>query len=50
MTEELVIVAKFIAKAGKAEQLHQALYALIAPTRKESGCLSYELHQSLDNP
>lgn len=50
MNEPLVIVAKFIAKDGKTEQLHRELQKLIDPTRKESGCLFYELHQNLDNP
>lgn len=50
MKKELIVVAKFIAKNGQSEKLHEALYSLLEPTRQESSCLSYELHQHLDNP
>jgi quinol monooxygenase YgiN len=47
---EINIVATFVAKEGKADELLQAMYALIKPTRQEEGCLRYELHQSVSNP
>ena len=47
---EINIVATFVAKEGKADELLQAMYALIKPTRQEEGCLRYELHQSVNNP
>lgn len=50
MNDEFICVAEFTAKDGKADLLHAALSLLIEPTRKEAGCLRYELHQSLDNP
>jgi quinol monooxygenase YgiN len=34
----------------KVDALHKAMYSILEPTRKESGCLSYKLHQSLDQP
>ena len=48
--DEIVCVATFTAKDGKANELQEAMYALIEPTRKEAGCIRYELNQSLDNP
>jgi quinol monooxygenase YgiN len=47
---EAVCVATFVAKDGKGSELQKALYVLIEPTRKEAGCLRYELNQNLENP
>lgn len=47
--EEIVCVATFVAKDGKADELKKDMSALVAPTRKEEGNLRYELNQSLDN-
>lgn len=49
-SEEIVCIATFVAKDGKADILHAALNSLIEPTKKEEECLCYELYQSLDNP
>lgn len=46
----LTVIAKFVAKAGKEETLRTELLARIAPTRSEAGCISYDLHQDIDNP
>jgi quinol monooxygenase YgiN len=46
----ITVVATFQAKPGKAEELKRALISLVAPTRKEVGCLNYDLHQSPDDP
>ncbi len=46
----ITVVATFQAKPGKAEELKRALISLVAPTRKEAGCLNYDLHQSPDDP
>jgi quinol monooxygenase YgiN len=46
----LTVVAMLKAKPGKDATLKQALLALIAPTRKEPGCVNYDLHQSADDP
>jgi len=43
----LTIIATIKAKAGKAEQMQQDLTGLIAPTRTESGCITFDL--LLDN-
>ncbi len=39
-----------LAKPGQEEQLEQRLLALIEPTRKEPGCVQYDLHRHLTEP
>jgi len=46
----LTVVAKVVAKEGCAESLKGELLKLIAPTRSETGCLEYTLHQDNDDP
>ncbi len=46
----LTVVAQIKAKPGKETQVRQELLALVAPSRKDAGCLNYDLHQALDNP
>ena len=48
--KNLTVVANFQAKPGKEVELKQILLNLVAPTRKESGCISYDLHQSPEDP
>ena len=51
MSEKIVtVIATFQARPGKEADLHAALTGLVAPTRKEAGCLNYDLHQSPENP
>ena len=46
----ITVVATFQARPEKEAELRSALIGLLAPTRKESGCLNYDLHQSLEEP
>jgi quinol monooxygenase YgiN len=46
----LTVVAQIKAKPGKEAEVRQELLSLVAPSRKDSGCLNYDLHQALDNP
>ena len=47
MSENTVtVVATFRARPGKEAELRAALMGLLAPTRKEAGCVNYDLHQS----
>jgi quinol monooxygenase YgiN len=46
----LTVVAQIKAKPGKEAQVRQELLSLVAPSRKDAGCLNYDLHQALDNP
>ena len=46
----LRIVAHVTARAGKIEETKALLLGLTGPTRKEAGCIRYELHQNNANP
>lgn len=41
------IVARLVANPASVEQVRSILIDLIEPTRQETGCISYELHQNL---
>jgi NADP-dependent 3-hydroxy acid dehydrogenase YdfG/quinol monooxygenase YgiN len=45
----LTNLALFRAKPGQAEALGVALTDLVEPSRREAGCVSYDLHQSFDD-
>jgi quinol monooxygenase YgiN len=49
-TKTLTVVATIRAKPGKETELRRELLSLIPTTRKESGCLNYDLHVATDNP
>ena len=44
------VLAFFKAKPGKAAALKDFLSQLVEPTRREDGCLRYELHQNKADP
>jgi quinol monooxygenase YgiN len=46
----ITVVATFQAKPGKEVELKKALIGLVAPTRKETGCINYDLHISPEDP
>jgi quinol monooxygenase YgiN len=46
---ELVIIARIESKKEKIELVKAALIKLLEPTRKEKGCLQYELNQDNEN-
>ena len=46
----ITVVATFQARPGKETELKNALIGLVAPTRKEAGCLNYDLHVSPEDP
>ncbi|HEV2422490.1 MAG TPA: putative quinol monooxygenase [Candidatus Acidoferrales bacterium] len=50
MKTGITIMAFITAKAGMQPQVREVLLDLVAQTRKEKGCLNYDLHQSQDNP
>jgi quinol monooxygenase YgiN len=49
-TELITVVAVMQAKPGKEDQLRSAAFALVEPTRKEAGCVQYDLHVHLTDP
>ena len=50
MTKPLTIIARIEAKKNKVDLVKSELLKLIEPTRKEQGCLQYDLHQDNENP
>lgn len=42
----IILTAMVKAKPGQEEAVKEVLVALVEPTRKEPGCLCYNLHQS----
>jgi quinol monooxygenase YgiN len=46
---EIAVVVHFTAKPGKEEELLTWLKGLPGPTRKEPGCIRYELNQEIEN-
>jgi quinol monooxygenase YgiN len=48
--DTLRVIARVKARPGKANELLLVLSSLVEPTRKEPGCLSYELLQNNEDP
>jgi quinol monooxygenase YgiN len=46
----VILTAMVKAKSGQEHAVKEALLALVEPTRKEAGCLCYNLHQSKADP
>ncbi|HEY5297234.1 MAG TPA: putative quinol monooxygenase [Verrucomicrobiae bacterium] len=49
-TKPVTLVVTFQARSGKESELRQTLLGLLAPTRKEAGCINYDLHVAPDDP
>ncbi|MCP4337779.1 MAG: antibiotic biosynthesis monooxygenase [Desulfobulbaceae bacterium] len=50
MGQVLIIVARIKAKKNNATLVETELLKLVEPTRKEEGCLQYDLHQDNQCP
>lgn len=48
--QELIVIARIRAKAGREDDVLSEIVALIAPTRSEAGCIKYDLHRAQDDP
>jgi quinol monooxygenase YgiN len=46
----LSLIAHIYANPDKIELVKNELLKLIPPTRKENGCINYNLHQDIENP
>ena len=46
----LRVVARVKARPGRVNELLSVLYSMVEPTRKEPGCISYELLQNNEDP
>jgi quinol monooxygenase YgiN len=44
------VILRLTAKPDKIEELRRILMGLVAPTRDEAGCLSYEILQNCADP
>ena len=44
------VVARVVARPGKEDELRTLLRGLIEPTRREPGCVTYELLQNTADP
>jgi quinol monooxygenase YgiN len=47
--KSLVVVATLKAKVGKGPELRKVFEELVSYSRKEEGCVKYDLHQSIDD-
>lgn len=47
---QVIVIAHFTAKSGKQEELSTFLQGLVGPTRREPGCIRYEVNQDLNDP
>lgn len=46
---KIAVVAMIKAKAGKEDALGEVLADLVSPSRKDDGCISYDLHRNTDD-
>jgi quinol monooxygenase YgiN len=44
------VIDKLITRGGSEEQPYEGLRNLVAPTRGEEGCISYDLLRSVEDP
>ncbi|MGI2001215.1 putative quinol monooxygenase [Shewanella sp. AC91-MNA-CIBAN-0169] len=49
MNNEIICIARFVAKKECIEKLKESLVAMLEPTRNEEGCLSYHLNLDTEN-
>jgi len=50
MSKSLTVIAKVKAKPGKETEVLKHLLSLVEPSRKDPGCLNYDLHRSQEDP
>jgi quinol monooxygenase YgiN len=50
MAASVHVVARFLAKPGKEDEVKGLLVALIAPSRRELGCYQYDLLRNPSDP
>ena len=50
MANKITVVARMLARPGMEAPLLKELQHMVVETRKEDGCMNYDLHQSADNP
>ncbi len=50
MAASVYVVAHYLAKPGKEDEVRGLLNALVAPSRREIGCYQYDLLRNQDDP
>ncbi|MFO7777408.1 MAG: putative quinol monooxygenase [Nitriliruptoraceae bacterium] len=50
MDTPLTVIARLQAKPGRGDELLEALTPLVQETRKETGCVHYDLYRSPEDP
>lgn len=46
----VTVIAQVKAKPGMESRVRKELSSLVGSSRKDAGCLNYDLHQATDNP
>lgn len=46
----LTVIARAKAKPGKETEVEKLLLSLVEPSRKDAGCVNYDLHRSHEDP
>jgi quinol monooxygenase YgiN len=49
-TKSLTIIALVKAKPGKEAEMRNELLTFVEPSRRDPGCVNYDLHQSVEEP
>ena len=47
--KQVTVSARIKARPGMEEKVRLELLSLVEPSRKDAGCISYDLHQALDD-
>jgi quinol monooxygenase YgiN len=48
--ENIILVATISSAKGSEDKMHHLLQQLVVESRKESGCIRYDLHLSIEKP
>jgi quinol monooxygenase YgiN len=48
--KSLTVLAHVKARPGKEAEVRRELLSLVAPSRKDPGCVNYDLHQAVGTP
>jgi quinol monooxygenase YgiN len=46
----LTVIAQVKAKPGQEVAVRKELLSLVGPSRKDTGCINYDLHQAVESP
>lgn len=47
--EKIVLIARLKVRADKVEEAKAAALAIVSDSRNESGCVNYDIHQSIED-